>query len=270
MMEGGVEHEEMLVETFYHPWKHTMYGEGCDRGPQDRWEHRTVNFYKKAHSLIKEAVPNVANMIHAQGQTGVTSAKTDIFVCGADDSDGRCVILANLSVKMAGGSILSSAGGKGTGNILQNIYRSSKGKAPEANTLPYLLESKVPQYVDEDEYDEWRADEGDPVMAQLRNWLWDNTLRVPFLVELLSGEQQYRDNTRAIATHLFCAGHEMRLWVKSQHHVGGYCVPITDELAQSMWGHVRVRLFNKGLHRGDPRRRPSIAIDLKRNWCPTV
>ena len=274
MMQGGVEHEEELVETFYNPWKHTMYGEGCDRGPQEWWEHRTVNFYKKAHSLIKGVVPNVANMISAQGRTGVTSAKTDIFVCGADDSNGNCEVLANLSVKMAGKVLLSSAGGKGTANILQKVYRSLKGKAPEANTLPYFLESLVPQYVDEDEYDEWKAATGDFAINQLHDWLDEHELWAPLIAEMLSGKQQYRDNKDAIATHLFCAGHPKRLraeWGDTEPRGDGYCVPITNKLAKSMLKNIKVRLFNKARGSAWPGvRRPSIAIDLKRNWCPSA
>ena len=274
MMQGGVEHEEELVETFYNPWKHTMYGEGRDRGPQEWWEHLTVNFYKKAHSLIKEVVPNVANMIPAGGRTGVRSPKTDIFVCGANNSDGRCEILAYLSVKMAKSVMLSSAGGKGTGNILQNIYRSSKGKKPEANTLPYFLESLVPQYVDETKYAEWKADEGDSAISQLHDWLDEHELWVPLIAEALSGKQQFRDNNRAIATHLFCAGHPAKLRAKlgdTEPRGDGYCVPITNKLAKSMLKNIKVRLFNKARGSAWPGvRRPSIAIDLLRNWHPSV
>ena len=275
MMQGGVEHEGELVETFYHPWS-VLYGESCGprctgghREPQKWWEHRTVNFYKKAHSLIKEVVPNVANMIHAQGRTGVSSAKTDIFVCGADDSNGNCEVLANLSVKMAGKVLLSSAGGKGTANILQKVYRSLKGKAPEANTLPYFLESLVPQYVDEDEYDEWKAATGDFAINQLHDWLDEHELWVPLIVEMLSGKQQYRDNKDAIATHLFCAGHPTKTFVITGQHVGAYCVPITNKLAKSMLKNIKVRLFKKG-SAWPGVRRPSIAIDLLRNWCPSA
>ena len=300
MMQGGVEHEGELVETFYHPWS-VLYGESCGprctgghREPQKWWEHRTVNFYKKAHSLIKEVVPNVANMIHAQGRTGVSSAKTDIFVCGTDDPNGNCEVLANLSVKMAGKVLLSSAGGKGTANILQKVYRSLKGKAPEANTLPYFLESLVPQYVDEDEYDEWKAATGDFAINQLHDWLDEHELWAPLIAEMLSGKQQYRDNKDAIATHLFCAGHPTKFRAKSQpvfrnvrmreateadlldmmitgQHVGAYCVPITNKLAKSMLKNIKVRLFNKARGSAWPGvRRPSIAIDLLRNWRPTV
>jgi hypothetical protein len=205
-------------------------------------------------------------MVHANGLTGKGSPKTDIIVCGADDSSrpGYRAVRATLSVKMPGDVLLSSAGGKGTANILQKVYRSSKGKAPKANTLPYLLELKVPQYVEQEKYAEWKADEGDPAIAQLHNWLDKHDLWIPFIVEMLSGKEQFRGNNLAFASHLFCAGYPDKVG-------DGYCVPITNKLAKSMLKNIKVRLFNKARGSAWPGvRRPSIAIDLLRNWRPTV
>ena len=247
MMKNGVKHEKMLVETFHMRELRTWYSD-------------------KAHKLMNGAIPKITNMVHASGLTGKASPKTDIIVCGADDSagPGYSAIRARLSVKMPGDVMLSSPGGKGTANILQNIYRSSKGKKPEANTLPYFLESKMPQHVDETKYAEWKADEGDSAIAQLHNWLDEHALWVPFIFELLSGEQQFQDNKWAIASHLFCAGYPDKAG-------DGYCVPITNKLAKSMLKNIKVRLFNKGRGRAWPGvRRPSIAIDLRRNWCPSA
>ena len=243
MMKNGVKHEKMLVETFYMRELRTRYS-------------------NKAHKLMKRAIPEIVDMERANGLTGKTSPKTDIILSGANDSGGPGyrAVRATLSVKMPGDVLLSSAGGKGTANILQKVYHSSKGKAPRANTLPYLLGSKVPQKLEEEKYAEWKADEGDSVIAQLHNWLDKHDLWVPFIVEMLSGKEQFRGNNLAFASHLFCAGYP-------DNARDGYCVPITNKLAKSMLKHIKVRLFKKGsASRGV--RRPSIAIDLRDTWCP--
>jgi hypothetical protein len=122
--------------------------------------------------------------------------------------------------------------------------------------------SKVPQKLEEEKYAEWKADEGDSVIAQLHNWLDKHDLWIPFIVEMLSGKEQFRGNNLAFASHLFCAGYPDKAG-------DGYCVPITNKLAKSMLKNIKVRLFNKG-SAWPGVRRPSIAIDLRRNWCPSA